>query len=230
MKVSDIMTRRVISVSPDASILDAARLMLKNHISGLPVLNDKAELVGIISEGDFLHRPETGTIRKRSAWLDTFFGVDKSAEAYVHSHGIKVHEVMAPKPVTVGEDTPLDQVVHLMESHDIKRLPVLRDDKVVGIVSRANLMRALASHHNAIPASSKSDIAIRDRILAEIDKETWSAGVFVDVAVHNGIVDLWGTIVEPPQREALKVLAEAVPGVKRVEAHLTWRGEEMSVS
>lgn len=230
MKVSDIMTRRVISVPPEATIVDAARLMLKNHISGLPVINDKGELVGIISEGDFLRRPETGTERKRSAWLAAFFGPDKFAEAYVHSHGIKVHEVMAPKPVTVGEDTPLDQVVHLMETHDIKRLPVLRSGKVVGIVSRANLMRALASHHRAVPDASTSDVAIRDRILGEIDMESWSAGVFVDVAVRNGVVELWGTIADAAQRQALTVLAEAVPGVKRVETHLTWRGEVMSVS
>jgi CBS domain-containing protein len=230
MKVSDIMTRRVISVAPEATIFEAAHLMLKNHVSGLPVIGENGKLVGIVSEGDFLHRAETGTVRKRSALLDAFLGPESSAEAYMHSHGVKVHEIMAPKPISVSEDTPLDQVVHLMESHDVKRLPVLRDSKVVGIVSRANFMRALTILHRAVPASAKGDVAIRERILADIDKESWTAGVSVDATVHDGVVDLWGTVTEAAQEKALIVLAEAVPGVERVDTHFTVLGEPMYVS
>jgi CBS domain-containing protein len=225
MRVSDVMTHRIISVSPESTALDAARLMLKHHISGLPVVDEKGEIVGIVSEGDFLRRPETGTERKRQPWFDAFFGPAESAADYVRSHGKKIQEVMTPNPITVSEDTPLDQAVHLMETHDIKRLPVLRRGKVVGIVTRANLVRALVSRHCAISDSSNVDTTIRNRILAEIDKESWSAGALVEVAVHDGTVDLWGHISDAAQRKALKVLAEAVPGVKEVREHFNWRDD-----
>ena len=223
MKVSDIMTRRVISVSPEATILDVARLMLKNRIAGLPVIDNSGKLVGIISEGDLLRRPETGTEHRRSPWFDAFFGPSESANDYVRSHGVKVQEVMTSKPVTIGVGTSLRQAVHLMETHDIKRLPVLRRGKVIGIITRANLLRALASVHRAIPKSSKSDTAIRNRILAEIKKASWTAGSLVDVAVHHGTVDLWGSISDVSQGKALKVLAESVPGVRGVQEHFAWK-------
>jgi CBS domain-containing protein len=187
--------------APEATIRDAIQLMLNNHISGLPVIDGNGKLVGIVSEGDFLRRPETGTERTRSPWFDAFFGPSESAKDYVHAHGLKVREVMTRKPVTVTEDAPLDEVVHLMESHDIKRLPVVRRGKVVGLVSRANLMRALASIHRTAPRSSKSDAAIRNRILADIGKQSWSAGAVVDVVVRDGIVDLWGTVSDVAQQE-----------------------------
>jgi CBS domain-containing protein len=221
MKVSDVMTRRIVSVMPEATIGHAIRLMLDNHISGLPVIDDKDKLVGIVSEGDFLRRSETGTERKRSRWLDAFLGQSAPANDYVRSHGLKVKEVMTRKPITLQEDTPLDQVVHLMESHRVKRLPVVRGEKVVGIVSRANLMRALASIYRAAPKSSKGDAAIRSQILLEIAKQDWSVGVDVDVVVRDGIADIWGSIAELAQRDALKVLVERTPGVKQVEDHLT---------
>jgi CBS domain-containing protein len=221
MKVSDVMTRRVVSVAPEATIRHAIRLMLDNHISGLPVIDDKGKLVGIVSEGDFLRRSEIGTERKRSHWLDAFLGPGAPANDYVHSHGFKVKEVMTRKPITVQEDTPLDQVVHLMESLRVKRLPVVRGEKVVGVVSRVNLMRALASIYRAAPKSSKDDAAIRSQILSDIAKQDWSAGVDVDVVVRDGIADIWGSIAELAQRDALKVLVERTPGVKQVEDHLT---------
>jgi len=220
MKVSDVMTRRVVSVMPEATIRHAIRLMLHNHISGLPVIDDKGKLVGIVSEGDFLRRAEIGTERKRSHWLVAFLGPGAPASDYARSHGIKVQEVMTRKPITVQEDTLLDQVVHLMESHKIKRLPVVRGEKVVGVVSRANLMRALASIYRAAPKSSRGDAAIRSQILADIAKQDWSVGVDVDVVVRDGIADIWGSIAEPEQRDALRVLVEKTPGVKRVVDHL----------
>jgi len=228
MKVSDVMTRRVVSVTPEATIRHAIRLMLDNQISGLPVIDDKAKLVGIVSEGDFLRRSEIGTERKRSRWLGALLGPGEPANDYVHSHGLKVKEVMTRKPITVQEDAPLDQVVHLMESRSVKRLPVVRGEKVVGVVSRANLMRALASMYRAAPKSSKNDAAIRGQILSDIAKQDWSVGVDVDVVVRNGIADIWGSIAELAQRDALKVLVEKTPGVKQVEDHLTY--ELVSVS
>lgn len=230
MKVSDIMTRRVISVSPEATIISAARLMLENRISGLPVINKSGKLVGIVSERDLLRRAEISTERKRSHWFDAFFGPSVSANDYARSHGVKVVDILTPNPVTVGEGTSLKQLVHLMEAHDIKRLPVLRRGKVVGIVCRANLVRALVGLYRANPKISQRDITIRNRILADIKKESWSVGAQVDVAVHKGIVDLWGSISDASQRKALKVLAERAPGVKRVQEHLAQRSAPMLIS
>ncbi|MGZ5232721.1 MAG: CBS domain-containing protein, partial [Burkholderiales bacterium] len=155
MRVSDVMTKRVISITPEATVLEAVKVMLKNHISGMPVINGKGQLVGILTEGNFLHRSETGTERSRARWLDALFGPSEAAKDFVHSHGRKVKEVMSRNPVTVRENTPLDEVVHLMENRNIKRLPVLRSGKVVGIISRANLMRALVRLHRGAPASAK---------------------------------------------------------------------------
>ena len=228
MKASDIMTHRVITISPDATILDAVRLMTKNRISGMPVVDESGKLVGVVSEADFLHRPETGTVRKPLSWFSVFFRPNESAQDYVRSHGTSVREIMTPDPVTIEGDTPLDEVVHLMEAHNVKRLPVMQRGKLVGIVTRVNLMRALASLHRTIPKSRETDSTIRERILADIDRQDWSTGVLVDVAVHDGVVDLWGTIADEAQREALDVLAKNTPGVRQVHEHLIWDDEAAS--
>ncbi len=219
MQAADIMTRRVVSVRQEQSILDAIDLMLKRRVSGLPVVDDRGHLVGMVTEADFLRRPETGTERRRPRWLSAIFGAPDEAKSYVHSHGIKVGEVMSKNIVTVTESTPLDRVVHLMEIHRIKRVPVLRRGKAVGIVSRANLLRALASLHREERRTSKNDAAIRARILAEIDRQSWSVGADLDLVVRSGMADVWGTIADPAQREALKVLVESTPGIRAVVDH-----------
>src|SRR6516164_2770080 len=136
MKVSDVMTKRVISISPETSVFVAIRLMLKHHVSGLPVIDNHGKLVGILSEGDLLRRGEIETERRRSVWLDALFGPADGAADYVHSHGLAVKDVMTRDPITVTENTTLDEVVRLMENRNVKRLPVLGDGKVIGIVSR----------------------------------------------------------------------------------------------
>ena len=222
MKVADVMTRRVVSVAPDANIREALVMMLKNKFSGLPVIDTGGNLVGIVTEGDFLRRAETGTEKSSSPWYDAFFGAGEAANAYIRAHGMKVHDVMTPQPVTVAEDTPLREAVDLMERRGIKRLPVLRGAKIVGIVSRANLLRALASLLHIAPLQSKNDDAIRTRILSELQKQTWSAGIVVEVLVRKGVVDVWGTVDEGRQRDAIKILVESMPGVKRLEDHMSW--------
>jgi CBS domain-containing protein len=216
------MTRRIVSVTPEATVLEAVRLMLQNHISGLPVIDATGNLIGVVTEGDFLRRAETGTQRKRSRWLELLVGPRTLAEDYIHAHGRKVEEVMTPDPVTISEDTPLEEVVRAMERHRIKRLPVVRGKNVVGIVSRANLMHALASLGRAAPAASNSDTAIRNQILKELDKQVWAPVALIDVVVRDGVVELWGTITEEKQGDGLRVVAENIPGVKKVVNHLTW--------
>jgi CBS-domain-containing membrane protein len=163
--------------------------------------------------------------RKRSRWLDALFGPAAAAKDYVRSHGLKVEDVMTRDPVTVAENTPLEEVVRMMESHNIKRLPVMRRSKLVGIVSRADLMLALASIDRAAPGGG-NDASIRDRIMTAIREQSWTAGASVYVIVRNGVADLWGTISDVAQREALKVLVARTPGVKKVEDHLTSPSEQ----
>jgi CBS domain-containing protein len=222
MKAGDIMTGRVITISPDATVLEAIDLMTKNHISGLPVIDGSGALVGMVTEGDFLRRAETGTTRKRPRWLEFLVGPGRLAEEYVETHARKVGEVMTREPITIVEDTPLDEVVHQMEHRRVKRLPVMRGTQLVGIVSRANLMRALAAIGRAVPAPAMTDAAIRKQLLAEFEKQPWVPVALIDATVKDGVVELWGTILEGSQGEAIRVLAENVPGVKKVVSHLTW--------
>lgn len=230
MKVSDVMTNRVISIAPEKTVFEAARLMLKQRISGLPVIDDKGKLVGIVSESDLLRRSEIGTERKHSPWLNAFLGPSESASDYVRAHGTKVKEVMTARPLTVGPDVQLDEVVHLMETHRIKRLPAVRRGKVIGMVTRANLVQALVSIHRGVPKTAKRDAVIRQRLLSEIDAQSWVAGSVVEVTVHRGVVDLWGTVSDLAQPRALKALAEDIPGVRKVHAHLIYSGQLLSVS
>ena len=222
MRVADVMTREVISVLSNASVLEAIRLMLQNKISGLPVLDGEGLLVGIITEGDFLRRAEMGTERKRPRWLEFLIGPGKLAKEYVQTHGRKVGEIMTPDPVTITEEMPLSGVVRTMEEHRIKRLPVVRGRRVVGIVSRANLVHALASLAHEVAASSASDMQIRNQILAELEKQTWAPKHFINPIVRNGVVDLWGTIFDDREGEAVKVVAENTAGVTGVHDHLVW--------
>jgi CBS-domain-containing membrane protein len=222
MKANDIMTSTVISVPPDATILQAARQMLQHHISGLPVIDRTENLVGILSEGDFLRRRETQTERKRSRWLEFLIGPGKLAAEYTHSHGAKVAEVMTTDVHTVTEDTALEDIVELMERHQIKRVPVMRDGKVVGIVTRSNLMHAMVSLARTEPKAAKDDTTIREKLLSEMQKESWAPAAMVSVIVRNGVVELWGVILDERQRDALKVAAENIPGVKAVKDHMVW--------
>lgn len=222
MRAKDVMTRDLISVTPDATVLQAARLMLQHHISGLPVVDASGKLVGILSEGDFLRRRETATQRRRSRWLEFLMGPGKIASEYTQSHGSKVAEVMTSDVRTVGEDTDLEKIVELMEKHRIKRVPVIRDDRIVGIVTRSNLMHAMVSMARSTPPGPQSDDVIREQLLAELKKQEWAPIAMTNVVVRDGIVELWGAIIDERQRAALKVAAENVPGVKAVKDHLVW--------
>ncbi len=222
MNAKDVMTGNVISILPDATVLQAARLMLQHHISGLPVIDKAGKLVGVLSEGDFLRRQETRTERRRSRWLEFLMGPGRAAEEYTHSHGSKVSEVMTDEVRTVGEDTPLEDVVELMERHRIKRVPVVRGSKVVGIITRSNLMHAMVSLARKAPPTATDDATIRERLLAEMKREQWAPAAMTNVVVRDGVVELWGVIIDERQRDALKVAAENIPGVKVVKDHLVW--------
>ena len=224
MNASDVMTRDVVTIGPDATVLQAARLMLQNRISGLPVIDAEGNLVGVVSEGDFLRRRETRTEKRRSRWLEFIMGPGKIAEEYTHTHGSRVDEVMTRDVQTVDENAALEDIIELMERHRIKRVPVMSGTALVGIVTRSNPMRAMVSIARVTPASAspKDDGAIRNQILAEMDAQSWAPVASLDVVVRDGVVELFGVITDERQRDAVKVACENVAGVKSVKDHLCW--------
>jgi CBS domain-containing protein len=221
MRAHQIMTRTVVTVSPEATILEAADTMLRSHVSGLPVIDAAGKLVGVVSEGDFIRRSEIGTQRKRGRWLKFLLGASVAATDYVHEHGRKVADVMTADPVTIAEDATLEQIVTSMETNGVKRLPVMRDSKLVGIVSRANLLQAVASLAREIPDPTADDDHIRSRIIAALEKNDWSP-FGLNVVVRDGIVHLSGVITDEGSRQAAMVAAQNVTGVKKVHDHLCW--------
>jgi CBS domain-containing protein len=221
MRAHQIMTRSVVTVAPDTSIVDAANLMLQRHVSGLPVVDTTGRLVGIVSEGDFIRRSEIGTQRKRGRWLKFILGPGKAASDFVHEHGRRVAEVMTKDPLTITEDTALAEIVDLMEKNNVKRLPVVRADRIVGIVSRANLLQAVASLARQVPDPTADDDHIRNRVMDALEKNEWCP-FGLSVIVRDGIVHLSGVITEERARQAAVVAAENVEGVKKVHDHLCW--------
>jgi CBS domain-containing protein len=221
MNASDVMTRNVLTVGREASVAQAIRLILENNISGLPVLDD-GKVVGILTEGDLLRRSETGTARHRRRWLEILMGPGRMAGEYVRTHGRKVEEIMTTDLISVAGDTPLDEVVGLMERRRIKRVPVLDGDVLVGVVSRADLLRSLLHAIEAHHSEKRGDDEILEQILAELANAAWVPRDGLSISVKDGVVDLNGVILEEKEREALRVVAENVPGVEAVEDHLVW--------
>ena len=222
MNAKDVMTSPVISIEPDATVLQAVRTMLQRRVSGLPVIDAAGRLVGMLTEGDLLRRAETGTLRQRPRWIEFLLGPGRLAEEYTHSHGRKVDDIMSRDPVTVAEDAPLRDVVRLMEKRQIKRVPVMRGEQVVGIVSRANLLHALAGAARELRPAAQSDQAIRESLVEELGKQRWAPLALIDPIVRDGVVELWGSVTDERERQALIVAAENVPGVKEVRDHLAW--------
>ena len=222
MRAKDAMTQPVIFISSQDSILEAVRLMLQHKISGLPAFDEAGNLAGIVTEGDFLRRTETNTLRRRPRWIEFFVGAGKLAEEYVHASARKVGEVMTTEVHAVSEDTPLDEVVTIMEHHHIRRVPVMRGKKVAGIVTRADLLRALINTAQQRLPMSTNDATIRSQLLSHLAHQKWAPADAIDVAVVNGTVTLSGYITDERQRRALCIAAENIPGVKKVEDRLVW--------
>jgi CBS domain-containing protein len=220
MKAQDVMSRDVVTVRPDETILHAARLMLQRRFSGLPVVDSDGVLVGMVTEGDFLRRSETGTVRRRPRWLEFLLGPGPLAAEYAHTSGRLVGDVMTRDVYTVTEDTPLSDAIGLMERHRIKRLPVLRGREIVGIVTRQNLLRALVHQTAKADVAAGDDQAIRERLLGELKAHPWAP--LIEVFVESGRVKLVGTIFDDRQRDAVRVAAANIPGVKSIEDQLTF--------
>jgi CBS domain-containing protein len=215
MKVSDVMSRDVLSVAPQDPVRKAADLMLRYGVNGFPVL-DQGKLVGMITQGDFLRRAETGTERHRTRLAELFADSGQLADEYVRSHARIVADIMTRDVVTISVDAPLSDAVELMVQHHVKRLPVVGANGVIGMISRVDLLHAfLVAAPKEAPAPL-DDAAITSQLKAELDRQPWIAGGSVEPSVENGVVVLRGTVQDARQRTALRVAAENIPGVKRV--------------
>lgn len=218
MQASAFMTHDVVSVRPDTPLDEVVQLMLTHRISGLPVVDDGA-VVGMVSEGDLLRRPETGTERRRRHWLHLFGSSDTEAAEYVRTHGMTAGDVMTTDVVSITEATAIEDIAHLLESRRIKRVPVLRDGRLVGIVSRADLLRGLGSRLG--PRRHEGDSEIRAALLAELGRQPWAPlPADVSVLVQDGVVHYWGYVRSAAQRQAMIVAAERIAGVRQVDDHM----------
>ncbi|MBV8131530.1 MAG: CBS domain-containing protein [Alphaproteobacteria bacterium] len=218
MRARDVMVRSVVTTTPETTVEKVARLMINLRISGVPVLNKNGRLVGIVTEGDLLRRAETGTEHRRSRWSEWFSTNSRLAAEYIKSHARRVEDVMTREVVSVGELASLGEIAELMETKRIKRVPVAHDGKIIGIVSRADLLQVLASG-GATPANEDSDRLIRERLLAELRKQEWASPTESSVIVSDGVVHFWGTVASEQERTALRVVAENIPGVRSIEDH-----------
>ncbi len=225
MKASDVMATNVITVGPNASVREAANILLANRISALPVVDEYGELVGIISEGDLVRRAELGTERRRSWWLEILVGEGKEtlATEYVKSHARRVGDVMTGEVITATPATPLGDIATLLEKNRIKRVPIVEHGKVVGIVSRANLVQALASLRNETEPETIDDSVIREKVMAQLSSEPSTKFSLLNATVQSGTVELWGVVGSEAEKEAARVAAELVAGVNAVENNVIVR-------
>lgn len=222
MKAKDIMTAEVMTVADDASVLEAIRMMLQHKISGMPVTDSAGMVAGMVTEGDLLRRVELGTERHTSRWIAFLAGPGHQAAEYAHAHGRKVRDVMTREVYTVPEHATLADVLDQMERHKVRRVPVLRGRKLIGIITRSNLLRALAGLAQAARPVSAEDTTIRAALMAELKKQSWAPTATIEIDVTGGVVKLSGVILDDRERHALRVAAENIPGVKQVEDRLVW--------
>jgi len=224
MKASDIMVSNVIAVGPDASVLDVANLLLKNRISAVPVVSERGELLGIVSEGDLMRRAEAGTDRQRSWWLEALTSNEALATEFVKSHARKVADIMTRRVVTAKPDTPIGEIASLLEKNGIKRAPIVKEGKIVGIVSRANLLQALAvARKEPAPTTTVGDAAVRARVEAQLKAQRWTSPWLFNVIVQDGTVELWGVVDSEAEKKAARVAAEVTPGVRAVNDNMIIR-------
>jgi len=217
MKAADVMATNVITVGPDTPVAKIAEVLLANRISAVPVVNKKGVLVGIVSEGDLIHRVEAGTERHRSWWLDLLTGRETLAHEFVMSHARKAVDVMTRPVISVTPDTPLGEVASLLEKHRIKRVPVAVNGKVIGIVSRANLIQALVNLGRAkATETSFDDLTLHSNILEQLRSKPWIDPSTINVVVNGGTVELWGIVTSEAEKNAIRVAVEVTPGVRQV--------------
>ena len=223
MNAADVMVTNVITVGLDACLQDVAHLLLTDRISAVPVVDSNGKVVGIVSEGDLMRRAEAGTGRRRSWWLSLLTGKEGLAAQYVKEHSRKVADVMTRDVITATPDTPLQDIANVLEKNSIKRVPIIKDGKMVGLVSRANLLQALASLRKQIEGGTPNDTKIRETVVQRLNAEPWLRSSLINVIVQDGTVELWGIVDSPTEKKAVRVAAEETPGVRAVNDNLIIR-------
>jgi len=229
VKAHEIMTTNVLSAKPGMKVHEIATLMVQHRISALPVLTDDGALVGIVTESDLLHRRETGTERKRSWWLDMFTDADSRAREFVKAHAAAVEDIMSRVVVTVPYDSSVAEVADILDSHRIRRVPVIRDGKVVGIISRSDLVRALAMSKIVGSTDRIDNGALHKAVFEAIHKQSWINTIYVSFSVSDGTVQLVGFVDSNDQKRALKVLVSEIPGVKSVDDQVRLRNWQTTI-
>jgi len=224
MKAADVMVTMVITVGPEACVQDVAHILLSARISGVPVVGENGELLGIVTEGDLMRRVETGTSRQRPWWLVLFAGREALAAEFIKEHSRNVTDVMSRDVITAAPDTPLSKIASLLEKNAIKRVPIVEGGKLVGIVSRANLLQALASLSKQVEVTTQpNDSQIRDKVLAQLRTEPWTKPSLINVIVQDATVELWGIVESASEKKAVRIAAEVIPGVRAVNDNLIIR-------
>lgn len=221
MQARDVMTKDVVTVGPDTTVGDIAALLVTHRIGAVPVVSGDRKLIGIVSQTDLVHRSETGTEKRRKWWLEAFADPDAKAREYVKSHGHKAQEVMTRLIVSVSEGASLAEVADVLDTHRIRQVPVVSDGRLAGMISRADLVRALAEVSITAPAARSDSGALQKAIWDQIKAQSWLKTAFVNLSVKDGVVDLWGAVDSDDQRRALAVLVKGVPGVVKVEDNVT---------
>ena len=219
MKARDVMVAPVVTVKPYSTVKEVAKMLVDRRISAVPVVDDVGKLVGIISEGDLMHRSETGTERQYRWWIRLVEGDASLPADYIKAHGRKAADIMTQNVITAAPDTALDEVAITMEKNSIKRIPIVRNGQLVGIVSRANLVQALATMRKGLEIPL-SDSQIREKLLSHLKEQPWADTHLLNVTVTDGVVSLWGITRSETERKAIRVAAEATPGVRAVNDHL----------
>jgi len=221
MFAKDIMTLNVITVGPDMPISDVAKLLIERRISAVPVIDNDNSLIGIVSEGDLVHRIRGDHELPRSWWLSLIGDPNDEPQEYIRSHGKTAKDVMTKDVVAISEFTSIAEIAETLETKKIKRVPVVDDGKLVGIVSRANIIQALVAQKDAsMPKTIASDQDIRETLMKEFNNHTWASNATLNIVVNDGVVRYWGFVESETAKDALTLAAENVPGVKAVESNL----------
>ncbi len=225
MKARDVMAFPVITVKSNSLIVDVAKTFLQRRISGAPVIDDDGKLVGVITEGDLMYRSEIGTERPHPYWFLEMAGKETLAAEYVKAHARKVADVMTRKVITASPDSSLNEIAALLENNSIKRVPIIENGELVGIVSRANLIQALASAQPHLDIAP-SDMVLRTTFLQHLAGQRWADALLLNVIVHDGLVEFWGVVNSDAEKQATRVAAESMEGVRAVIDHLIVKPRE----
>lgn len=212
MKARDIMVKPVLTVKASTSVLDLAKLLSEKRISGLPVVDDNGALIGIVSETDLLHRAETGTEKKRKWWMQVLVDSEALARDFVKTHGTRTADIMCPYVISVSADADLKHVAETLDANNIKRVPVMEGDKLVGIITRGDLVRALVAAQFKLPAGATDDVELQKRIMSRIEQQPWLNQTYLSVMVLDGKVEMSGFVASEAQHTALRILAEEAGG------------------